>query len=132
MPNEFLILITPATEYYLNEKIVLVDYRAAVQFYIKKNGVSFRMKAQIHFIACHCLDTVLKLLDSILTLSLSSSNSTFSQTFEEKCISEVVRIGSIIISHLSKLLKAKFFILLYGAIFLVRPQGKIGIDHSLE
>ena len=62
------------------------------------------MKARIHFIACHWLDTVLKLLDSILALSLSSSNSTFSQTFEEKCISEVVKIGRrIIISHLSKL-----------------------------
>ena len=104
MPYEFLILIGPATEYYLNEKIVLVDFRAAVPFYIKRNGVSARMKARIHFIACHWLDAVLKLLDSILALSLSSSNSTFSQTFEEKCISEVVKIGRrIIISHLSKL-----------------------------
>ena len=35
-------------------------------------------------------------------LTLSSSQSTFSQPFKEKCISDVVRNGSIIISHLSK------------------------------
>ena len=40
-----------------------------------------------------------------LTLSLPSSKSTFSQPFKEKCISEVVRIGSIIILHLIKLWK---------------------------
>ena len=44
---------------------------------------------------------------------------------------EVVRIGSIIIFHLSKLLKAKFFILC-DVIFLVRLQGKFEIDHSWE
>ena len=48
---------------------------------------------------------------SWLTLSLLSSKSTFSQTFKEKCIIEVVRIGSIIIFHLRKLWKTKFFIL---------------------
>ena len=37
-----------------------------------------------------------------LTLSLPSSKSTFFQPFKEKCISEVVGIGSIIV-HLSKL-----------------------------
>ena len=37
-----------------------------------------------------------------LTLSLPSSISTFSQPFKKKCTSEVVRIGSIIIFHLSK------------------------------
>ena len=46
-----------------------------------------------------------------------------------KCISEVGRIGSIIIFHLSKLWKAKFFILC-DVIFLVRLQGKFEIDHS--
>ena len=40
--------------------------------------------------------------DAFLTLQLPSSRSTFSQPFREKCISEVVRIGSIIIFHLSK------------------------------
>ena len=50
---------------------------------------------------------------------------------QEKCISEVVRIGSIIIFHLSKLWKAKFFILC-DVIFLVRLQGKIEIVHSWE
>ena len=36
---------------------------------------------------------------------------TFSQLFKEKCISEVVRIGSLIIFHSSKLWNATFFIL---------------------
>ena len=40
---------------------------------------------------------------SRLTLSLASSKSTFSQLPKEKCISEVVRIGSIILFHLSNL-----------------------------
>ena len=48
-----------------------------------------------------------------------------------KCISEVGRIGSIIIFHLSKLWKAKFFILC-DVIFLVRPQGRFEIGHSQE
>ena len=51
------------------------------------------------------------------------------ETVKKKCIGEVVRIGSIIIFHLSKLWKAKFFILC-DAIFLVRLQGKFDIDHS--
>ena len=51
--------------------------------------------------------------------------------FKEKYISEVVRIGSIIIFHLSELWKAKFF-LLCGVIFLVRLQEKFEIDHSWE
>ena len=37
---------------------------------------------------------------------------TFSQPFQDKCISEVARIGSIIIFNLSKLWKARFFILM--------------------
>ena len=41
-----------------------------------------------------------------------------------KCISEVVRIGNIIIFHLSKLWKAKFFILCDVVVFLVRMQEK--------
>ena len=45
--------------------------------------------------------------------------------------SEVVRSGSKIIFHLSKLWKAKFFILC-DVIFLVRPQGKFETDHSWE
>ena len=50
----------------------------------------------------------------------------------EKCISEVVRIGSIYIFHLvGKKWKAKFFILC-DVIFLVRLQGKFEIDHSWE
>ena len=50
---------------------------------------------------------------------------------EENCMSEVVRIGSIIIFHLSKLWKAKFFILC-EVTFLVRLQGRLEIDHSWE
>ena len=38
-------------------------------------------------------------LPSPLTLSLQTSKRSFSQPFKEKCISEVVRIGSIIIFH---------------------------------
>ena len=47
---------------------------------------------------------------NVLTLSLPSSESIFSQLFKEKCICEVVRIGStcVTIFHLSKLWKAKF------------------------
>ena len=41
----------------------------------------------------------------------------------QKCISEGVRIGSIIIFYLVKLWKTKFFVL-YDVIFLVRLQGK--------
>ena len=44
---------------------------------------------------------------------------------------EVVRIGSVIIFQLSKLCKAKFFILC-DVIFLVRLQEKFEIDHSWE
>ena len=60
-----------------------------------------------------------------LPLSLLSSESTFSQHLKDKCISEVVRIGSIIIFHLSKLWRAKFFILC-DVIFLVKLQGEWG------
>ena len=50
---------------------------------------------------------------------------------KKKCISDVVRLGSIIIFHLSKLSKAKFFTLC-DAIFLVRLQGEFEVDHSWE
>ena len=56
---------------------------------------------------------------------------TFFQPFNEKCMCEVGRIASIIIFHLSKLWKAKFFILC-GVIFVVRLQGKFDIDHPWE
>ena len=49
----------------------------------------------------------------------------------DKWPSDEVRIGSIIIFHLSKLWKVKFFILC-DVVFLVRLQGKFGIDHSWE
>ena len=65
------------------------------------------------------------------TLSLPSLKSKFSRPFKEKCTGEVGKIGSIIIFHLSKLWKAKFFIL-YDVIFLVRLQEKFDIDHSWE
>ena len=47
--------------------------------------------------------------DRNVTFALPSSKSTFSQPFREKCISEVVRIGSIIMFPLSKLWIFKFF-----------------------
>ena len=39
----------------------------------------------------------------MLTLSLPSSKSAFSQPFKEKYMSDVVRISSVILFHLSKL-----------------------------
>ena len=54
-----------------------------------------------------------------------------SNLVKRNCISEVVRIGSIIIFHLSKLWKANFFIRC-GVIFLVRLQGKFEVDRSWE
>ena len=53
------------------------------------------------------------------------------QTFKEKCMSEVVRIGSVILFHLGKLWKTKFSTLC-DVTFLVRLQGKFEIDHSWE
>ena len=50
---------------------------------------------------------------------------------KRNCISEVVRIGGIIIFYLSKLWKAKFF-MLCDVIFLVRLQEKLDIDRSWE
>ena len=67
-----------------------------------------------------------------LTLSLPSLKSTFSQPFKEKCISEVVRISSVIIFHLSKLWKSKFFIRAIVFSSVVRLQGKFEIGHSWE
>ena len=51
--------------------------------------------------------------------------------FKEKYISDVVRIDSIIIYHLSKLWNAKFSIMC-GVIVLVRVQEKFEVDHSWE
>ena len=48
---------------------------------------------------------------------------TFSQLLKENCLSKVVRIGNIIIFHVSKSWKAKF-IILCDVIFLMRLQGK--------
>ena len=67
----------------------------------------------------------------LLTLSLLSSTSVFSQPFKKRCMSDVARICSIITFHLSKLWKVKFSILC-DVIFLVRLQGNFGIDHSQE
>ena len=50
---------------------------------------------------------------------------------KEKCMSEVVRIVRLIIFHLRKLWKAKFFILCH-VIFLLRLQEKFEVDHSWE
>ena len=58
-------------------------------------------------------------------------NVTFPKPFKKKCISEIERLGSIIIFHLSKLWKAKFFILC-DATFQVRLQGKFEINRSWE
>ena len=59
------------------------------------------------------------------SLSLPSSKSTFSQPFNRKCISEVERIGSIIIFHLNKLWKAKFSTLCVMLYFLRGCRGNL-------
>ena len=66
----------------------------------------------------------------LLTLSLPRSKSAFSQPSKQKCVSVIVRIGSIIIFHLSKLWKVKFFILC-DVILLVKLQGKFYLPPRL-
>ena len=65
------------------------------------------------------------------SLTPISSRSTFSQPFKDKCMWGSERIGSIIILHLSKRWKTKFFILC-DAILLSMLQEKFEIDHSWE
>ena len=71
-------------------------------------------------------------LFSELTLSHPShSRSTFSQSsYREMYIGELVRIGSMIIFHVSKLWKAKF--ILRDEMFLVSLMGKFDIYHFWE
>ena len=64
-------------------------------------------------------------LNYSLTLSLPSSNSTFSQPHKEKCICEEVRIGSTIIFHPSKPWKVQVLHTVCYVIFLMRLQRKI-------
>ena len=68
---------------------------------------------------------------SMATVRSTLEQITSPQPFQGKCISEVVRFGSTIVFHSSKLLKAKFSILC-DVIFLARLQGKFEIDHSWE
>ena len=82
---------------------------------------------------CKCKDGYLlsangRICRGDLPLSLPSSEVHSPNLFKEKFMSDVVRIGSIIISHLSKLWKVEFFILRV----LVSLQGKFDIDHSWE
>ena len=76
----------------------------------------------------------------IFSLSLVSGTNPFTPTFNKYILptvqretykSEIMRIGAIIIFHLSKLhvWKAKFF-MLCDVIFLMRLQGKFKIDHT--
>ena len=66
-------------------------------------------------------------LKLFLTLSLPSSQKVHSPNLlKRKCISEVVRIVSAIIFHLSELWKAKFSILC-DVLLLVRLQEKFDI-----
>ena len=65
----------------------------------------------------------------VLTLSLLSSKSVFSQPFKKRLYES--RICSIITFHLSKLWKVKFSILC-DVTFLVRLQGNFDIGHSQE
>ena len=58
--------------------------------------------------------------NEVVTPFPPSSKSTFSQTFSEECMREVMRLGNIMIFRLSKLRIAKF--LVCDVIFLVRLQ----------
>ena len=69
--------------------------------------------------------------DHYKTINPLSPKCTFFQRFKEKCMNEVMRIESIITSHLSTLWKARFSIL-RDIIFLLRMQEKFDIDHSWE
>ena len=58
---------------------------------------------------------------------------TFSQPFKEECMSNVVRIGSIIIFHLRIAMKSQVLhTVLCDVISLVRLQGQFEIDHPWE
>ena len=116
----------------LQARIIQLNDTATIA-YISIRIFGSRRRSSGHWLAgcCWCsriLATQMNRLECLL--SLQSSKSTFSQRLKEKCISEVVRIGSIIILHLSKLWKANFFILC-DVIFLVRLQEKFEIDHCL-
>ena len=81
------------------------------------------MKSQVlHTVWCNISGEAAGEIWKWLTLALPSSKSTFSQLYKEKW-SDAVIIGSIIIFRLSKLWKAKFFILC-DVTFPVRLQGK--------
>ena len=74
------------------------------------------------------------LINLLLTLSLKFKNVHFPNLPTvniKKCIRDVVGIGCIIILHLSKLWKAKFFILC-DVISIMRLQEKFEFDHSWE
>ena len=58
-------------------------------------------------------------------LTHPGSWSTFSQPFTEICASDVVRVGSIVIFHLSKLWKAKFFVLCGVILFWYGCRGNL-------
>ena len=63
----------------------------------------------------------------LLTLSLPSSKRTFSQHLKRKCLSDVVRIGSLIIFPLSNLLYEKPSSSYCYVIFPVGLQGKFEV-----
>ena len=105
----------------------------AVQSY--DNNATEGMKAHVNILLSSVMtmgSTSCKPPQDVLTLILPNSKKYILPTFlKEKCVSEAVRIGRIIIFHLSKLRKAKFFIMC-GVIFQVRMKGEFEIDHSWD
>ena len=63
---------------------------------------------------------------AVLTFHSQFEKFTLPTVYRDYCIGELVRIGSIIIFHQSKLS------ILCRVIFLVLLQGKFDIDHSWE
>ena len=85
--------------------ILLYDNGTSEDFFMEPFQVKSKKKSGEQMKLNHVNDWLLS------TLPLPSSKSTFSQPFKDNCISELVRIGSIIIFCLSKLWEARFFIL---------------------
>ena len=97
-------------------------------------GSGVILAAVLTEICLKCMADIFQRTSSVVDRNSKDSidgvtKSTFSQPFKEQCISEEVRISSILISHLAT--KAKFSILC-DVIFLVRLQGKFDIERSWE
>ena len=111
--------------------LLLMSYARKSRHYTRKSVPrgSFPLRLLLLRMFLWCLLQIpARNINSGLTLSLLSPRSTFSHHLLKEMYKWGNKIGSIIIFHLSKLWKARFFILC-DAIFLVRLQEKFEIDH---